>query len=220
MKTLGIAIPTHSKHLNSLPLLLDSISLSTVLPKQVSISVSSYDGEVILKQYPFEVILNVSKEQYNASQNRNIAASKLDTDIISFIDSDDLSHSKRNEYLIKAFDSSSTIVVHNYYVNRCSDIRYVNCNIGEPDINFEYIDTLNGSGITSSKGPHRDYTNGHVTVIREIFNNYKFQENWTGWGEDVDFNRRVVEGGYKITYIGNKLSLYVNGDINNSWSGE
>ncbi len=49
--TLGIAIPTYIGHLNYLTQLLDSLEQSTILPNQVSISISSFDGELNLKDY-------------------------------------------------------------------------------------------------------------------------------------------------------------------------
>ena len=111
--TIGIAIPSYGEHVKYLENLLDRISMSTVLPKQVSVSVSSFDGELTFKDYPFELIITNTSEFKNTSQNRNIAASKLTTDIISFIDSDDLPHIKRNEFLLDSIKQGSKIIVHN-----------------------------------------------------------------------------------------------------------
>ena len=60
--TLGIAIPTYSWHLYNLENLLTQISKSTVLPKQVSVSISSFDGEISVNDYPFELIITKNKE--------------------------------------------------------------------------------------------------------------------------------------------------------------
>lgn len=44
--TIGIAIPTYNNHLIFLNDLLTQISKSTILPKQVSVSISSFDGDL------------------------------------------------------------------------------------------------------------------------------------------------------------------------------
>jgi hypothetical protein len=44
--TLGIGIPTYIGHLWNLKNLLKQISKSTVLPTQVSVSISSFDEEI------------------------------------------------------------------------------------------------------------------------------------------------------------------------------
>lgn len=71
--TIGIAIPTYKNHLNSLETLLDKISKSTILPNQVSVSISSTEEYIVENNYPFELILTVTNEYKNPSQNRNIA---------------------------------------------------------------------------------------------------------------------------------------------------
>ena len=89
MKSIGYAIPTYKGHLIYLESLLDAIAESTVLPSEVSISISSTDEEIFFKEYPFKLIVTKMLEPKNQSQNRNIAASKLTTDIITFFDGDD-----------------------------------------------------------------------------------------------------------------------------------
>ena len=82
--TLGIAIPTYIGHLKYLKEILDLLQNSTVKPNQVSISCSSLgdDYHINYENYDFEIIFTPTIEVKNPSQNRNIAASKLSTDII------------------------------------------------------------------------------------------------------------------------------------------
>lgn len=86
--TIGIDIPVHYKYIPYLEPLLDSISNSTTPPTEVSVSISDCPDNFDLKEYPFKL--------------RNIAANALSTDIISFIDSDDLSFSNRNEFYFQS----------------------------------------------------------------------------------------------------------------------
>jgi hypothetical protein len=208
--TIGIAIPTFSGHVGFLKNLLYQISNSTVLPKQVSVSLSSFDGELELDTYPFDLIITKTKDFKNSSQNRNIAASKLETDIISFIDGDDLPHKKRNEFLLKSFENGSQIVLHNYERDNSYVVDY-NQEINELDLYKDYIDTFvaNESYPISSKG-HLPYHNGHISILKTLFDKFKYDERDDLFGccEDSEYNSRLVKNGYKICYIGNKLSYY------------
>ena len=122
--TIGIAIPTHPTHVGYVYNLLEQINKSSILPNQVSISISEFSGDLLIKEYPFEVIVSKSTEPKMASQNRNIAGSKLQTDIISFMDADDIPHIRRNEFLLKSFDLGAKSVVHDYIYTGLSITHY------------------------------------------------------------------------------------------------
>ena len=115
--TLGIAIPTYSGHLHNLPKILDILNNSTLPPDKVSVSCSSQSENVDFgNNYNFELIVKFTGDYKNPSQNRNIAGQELDTDIISFIDGDDLPHVQRNEYIMKSFENNDVVaILHNYY---------------------------------------------------------------------------------------------------------
>lgn len=209
--TLGIAIPTYLGHLHHLENLLNQISKSTVLPKQVSVSISSYDGEISLCDYPFELILTKNKKFQNVSQNCNISASKLSTDIISFFGGDDIPHIKRNEYLLEAFKQGSNAVVHNYINSGMDKINYQD-DIGDIELYVDYIDTYVSDQHfpISSKDSSICYANGPITITKKIFDDYKYDENNTYFKrEDSVYNSNLVKKGYKISYIKNNLMLYI-----------
>ena len=209
--TLGIAIPTFSGHMYHLKTLLDSISLSTVLPKQVSISISSFDGDFNFDGYPFEVIVTKTNEKKNVCENRNIAANKLNTDIISFIDGDDISHVKRNEYIIESFKMGSTALVHNYHIDSNVKSEWYKTNIEPINYFHGYVDTVfDDCTFAKNLKNHQDYHCAHISVKKEIFDNIKYNES-IGWqvGEDGEYTRRLVGNGILISYVSNKLSQYV-----------
>ena len=213
-KTLGIAIPTYDKHISYLKDLLDLISKSTVLPEQVSISASSFNGnEPEMGHYPFEVIFTPTSESKNASQNRNIAASKLTTDIISFIDGDDLPHIKRNEMILKYFETNTLPVVHDYFREPKHDLSYTNKDVGELDykvgiINSITKDTYHHPFPKNEKSI--SYHNAHLSLLNEDFKKFKYNEDKSvERREDSIYNRQLVENGVFISYIKNKLSFYV-----------
>jgi hypothetical protein len=209
--TIGIAIPTYSGHLYNLKDLLYQISKSTILPSQVSVSISSFDGDLELSDYPFELIITKSSEFRNVSQNCNIAASKLTTDIISFFGGDDLPHIKRNEYIIKAFESGCNSVVHNY-INSRKNVKEFTDDIGEIQLFIDYIDTYTSdkSYPISSKEPLICYANGPISISKEIFNKFKYNESSSFFKtEDTIYNSNLVKNGYNISYIKNNLMLYI-----------
>lgn len=209
--TLGIAIPAHVNHLFGLKKLLMTISQSTVLPKQVSVSVSSFDGNLDLGNYPFELIITTTNERKNACENRNTAAKKLKTDIISFIDADDLVHVKMVEYLVEAFKKGAKAVVHDYYQNADRESDWYISEIGPLDYHHEYVDTAleNWSFAINSK-QHRDYACGHISVKKNIFDKIFYDES-IGWevGEDAEYTVRLVKNKIKISYISNRITQYV-----------
>jgi hypothetical protein len=210
--TIGIAIPSYRGHSQYLINLLNKISESTILPKQVSISISSLEEKINFDKYPFELIVSQTYDFKNTSENRNIAASNLTTDIISFIDSDDLPHSKRNEYIIKSFKMGSKIVAHNYEFGQVSNKNYTN-DIGNLEILESYIDTyISDRHYPECSKGHLPYHNGHISILSEIFKDFKYNEDPTlhRCCEDSEYTSRLVKNGYKICYIKNKLSNYRN----------
>jgi hypothetical protein len=211
--TLGIAIPCHSNHVEYLNRLLNSISKSTILPNQVSISISSFDGEINLDDYNFEIIISKTIDHKNACQNRDIAGSELTTDIITFIDADDFSHFKRNEYILKSFDMGADIVVHDYFLTKSDKCEFCVTDIGDFKFSYNYIDTnFPECHFPSNKSEHKGYACGHPSIKNEIFKNLKFSEDndCSYSGEDGRYLKKLISHGYKISHIENKLTQYNN----------
>jgi len=209
--TLGIAIPTYNKHVHSLHKLLDKISNSTVLPNEVSVSISSIGEYTIEKEYPFELIMTVTNDYKNPSQNRNISASKLTTDIISFIDGDDFPHPQRNEFILESFDMGSECVVHNYHTKSQIEkdffmVKYDNIKRLPKYIDTVYKDTI----YPRSCVEHIDYHCAHISVSKELYNKFKYNEDESvKYREDSYYVRTLVENNHPICFLNNKLTLYI-----------
>ena len=209
--TLGIAIPTYVGHINLLKRLLYSISKSSVLPNQVSISISSYNGDLDFEEYPFELIITKTSERKNPSQNRNIAASKLTTDIISFIDGDDLPHNKRNEYILNSFEYGCDSVVHNYFQNSDHGSNWFETDMDKINYLHEYIDKIfPDCQFAKSSLHHQDYHCAHISVKKEIFESIKYNESSEiEYSEDSEYTKQLIKNNIKISYLSNRLSQYV-----------
>ena len=208
--TLGIAIPSIIDHLSLFNQLLDSLEQSTILPDQVSISISSFDSKLEFKQYPFELIITKTLDKQNPCQNRNIAANKLTTDIISFFDSDDISHIKRNEFLIESFKKGSNAIVHNYIEGSDRNSLFYKSDIGDIIFYNNYIDKVFGDCPYPKNSLHKGYACGHASFTKEMFNKFKYDES-IGWsiGEDAELLRRIVLNNIPISYIENPLLHYL-----------
>lgn len=201
----GIAIPTYSKHLKYLDELLSSIEKNTILPNAVSISCSNVDNFFSIKDYKFKVILTTTNDYKNPSQNRNIAASKLDTDIISFIDGDDISTHFRNEYLISAIrNESNRVVCHNYaIIDEKIEVTPLN-------VRFRHINTCGDISLYPVNNEKIErYHCAHITVTNDVFCKFKYNEGeHLKYKEDSEYLQRIVSSGIYIDYIANKLSHY------------
>lgn len=208
--TFGIAIPTYIKHIDYLDALLDSINSSTSLPDHVVVSVSSYsDREINLKKYHFPLTLIITESYQNPSKNRNIAAKMLETDIISFVDGDDAVHPRRTEILKSVFERHRKVVCHNYI--RLPTLDYIDIHtISDPVIHYDYINISHPSlAFPVSSHGHRDYHCAHVSLTRELFSQYLYDESEAlKYREDADLLNRLVRAGIYIDYIPEALSFY------------
>jgi glycosyltransferase involved in cell wall biosynthesis len=211
---IGVAIPCYSGHAHLLNSLLENIYNSTVKPSQIALSCSSWDKDELVtgnyKDIPIKV--KYSKRQINQAENRNIAASLLDTELISFIDSDDLMHPQRLEYIIEAFKQSSFDVIYHTYEIKHDDeyndpfepLNSVNL------LNIPFVTDANKSLGLLIAGNSVPLHNSHLTIKKKIMKRFKFDENWEVYrSEDSLFSRMLVENKVPCGYIDNKLSRYM-----------
>ena len=99
---LGVAIPCFINHIEQCYVLLESINQQTRIPDQVVVSCSSSkETDFIKREYKFPLIVITTEDKQIAAQNRNAAAKLLDTDIIAFMDADDIMHPQRIEILLR-----------------------------------------------------------------------------------------------------------------------
>jgi hypothetical protein len=206
-KTMGVAIPCYNKHIPKLLDLLESIDAQTIKPDVVSISCSSTDEFPPLRKYGFSLLVSSCKERKNAGQNRNIAARRLDTDVISFFDADDHMHPQRIEGLLVAFSEPCDIALHGYLQDketidpyaRIQEFRvkrnvlsqcYSGC------IKLDYVSRIHHS---------------QVSVRREMFEQSQFSEEKDHEGkEDCVFCYRIFNiPGITSAYIDHPLSKYI-----------
>ena len=215
MKTFGLAIPACDSYIPYLEKLLRNISEQTVIPDEVSISISEVDKYTPKEDYGLNLIITSHRDKKGGAENRNIASDKLSTDIISFMDCDDLMHPQRTEFIKKSFTSETLAVVHDYEIsetqiwkkNVYNETEFLEQKWNYVSINHNVIDTVSDKHLFPISNTYDlSYHNAHVSISKQISEKYKYDK--THVFPDSLFNRTLVEDGVKITHIGNKLSYY------------
>jgi len=213
---IGVAICCYHGHIRKLQRLFDSMEAQSRRPDQVVVSCSSSLPEDIpyhpwVYSYPL-TILPVA-EHRNAAENRNYAASQLNTDVICFFDADDIMHPQRIE------------VVHECFVNHPIKIFLHNTaiveNVWELNKPFEKYESYYylkyalakcewGSTVLTEKLPDTQIANGHASVRREIWEQLPFKEEEEYKGkEDTVFCTDIIDlYPLETMYCHNILSRY------------
>jgi glycosyltransferase involved in cell wall biosynthesis len=178
---IGVAIPCFIKHINRCYELLDSINAQTRLPDEVVVSCSSSKPEDFVKrEYKFPLTVITTEDKYNTAQNRNSAASKLTTDIISFIDADDIMHPQRLEAIEKAVEMNANIVFHSFFTEE--ECKQEFPNIIPCEIRINTIQQSRFTKCIEHKNLDISYKSGsrihqaQISVLRILFERVKFRE--------------------------------------------
>ena len=209
--TVGVAICCYHGHLNALSALFRSIEAQTRLPDQVVVSCSSTSPEEVpydTGSYSFPLCIVTCREKKNAAQNRNIAASHLRTDIVTFFDADDLMHPQRIHaiwygfmtydayFMVHSFQYNDPVFVsyssHSYILNQLTRCPY-------------------GSTIVMGHGHDMPIANGHSSIMRWILREITYPETVEYQGrEDTVFSTQVIMRYHDHTlYCADALSCYL-----------
>jgi glycosyltransferase involved in cell wall biosynthesis len=216
-RTIGLAIPCYAGHAKYLESLLENIALSTRRPDAVCISCSSWtsDARVTTTVHGIPVTTWYSTETLNAAQNRNRAASCLRTDLISFLDGDDLLHPKRLEFVCAAFAMRPDLgaVYHDYryeHIPRRDDPFWE-----EPSprlLSAPLVKDPKAMGLMVLSDPPYQYSHhhAHVTVTARVASVLRFDEsNEVRGREDSLYGALLVDYDVPCGYLNNKLTRYL-----------
>lgn len=212
--TIGVAIPCYEGHLQALGRLLESIEGQSRKPDMVIVSCSSATSSTnpySSHSYSFPLRILFHSDKKNAAQNRNIAASQLNTDIITFMDADDTMHPQRIAVIETCFTRYPHVAI---LIHNC------NLDASEP---FEHYQDLNCFQFNrlfrcpSGSTQHKDYPyigvlhNGQPSVPRSVFTRMPFDETPASHGrEDTVFCTTIISAFPEQTaYCPYQLSGYV-----------
>jgi len=208
-KSIGVAIPCYDGHIELLKVLLDSINEQTKMPNVVVVSCSSTKQLILDKSYNFDLKIITTEKLQNAAENRNIACSYINTDIITFIDADDSMHPQRTEIILNIFEQNNVdILYHNAFLNNDIFKPYETIE----DIDVVYDELIQGHGCITHTNMNRGLIcHGHVTVLKSIYDQVKFSENYGhNLCDDCVFGYNVFNiPNIKSAYVSNPLIKYI-----------
>ena len=211
-KTLSLCIPCIPKHVKHLKELSKNINEQSVLPEEVIIAISNSDRYTknqirkIFQNLRTKLIITDVSHKALAGENRNRAVKFATSDIVSFMDADDLMHKQRIEILKYHFNKSNAIAIFHKFKH------------GNPigKINVKNIKLDSDILIKAHKDKStiylkiNDITHGHVSCLRSIFNKLKQDINNTERREDSKFARDLMDNfdQKRIYLINENLSNY------------
>ncbi len=221
-KTIGLVICAYKGHIPHLKRLLASVQMQTRKPHMVVVSCSSTEPHEIPykpESYSFPLSIYTHSEKMNCAQNRNYGASKLTTDIVSFMDADDIMHPQRIEIILNSFmnyhiciflhntiftdnvsfkDQPDMVPFSSIYSYRFTLHRLYHSSAGYMEVNHEIP---GATGIV---------TCGHVTVLRSVLDKISFRETADYHGRDDTVFASEVIAAYpnQNCYCYENLSAY------------
>jgi len=206
--TVGVAICCYHGHISALSALFRSIDAQTRRPDQVVVSCSSTSPEDIpydMGSYSFSLQIVTCREKKNAAQNRNTAASYLQTDIVTFFDADDLMHPQRIAAIHHGFS------MHDAYFMVHSFQKFP---FFLPHPSYPYLVNqleVCPYGSILVKGHDMPIANGHCSVMRWILREFAYPESAEYHGrEDTVFSARIIQKYPDHTlYCSQALSCYL-----------
>lgn len=224
---ISICIPLIPRDIDKISNLIKSINKQTLLPDEIIISLSGYNENNDLQLEnkfkhlsikPLKLIIN--NDTKYAGENRNIASSYANGNIIVFMDADDIftyDAIEKIDYIFKKYNPLSFI--HNYEIfYNLNDIDNL-LNKKQTNLKHRLVfgDELYNIAENSNTLflPHFNNNDkihhGHLTINKEILKNIK-QNNNLKRGQDSDYVRNILNtfGAKKNTmiYTNDILSYY------------
>jgi len=217
---IGLAVPGYIGHIKYIYELLDSYENGTVKPDQVAISLSSMpeEGFKLEKNYSFPVEIVCTPIKQNPAQNRNIAKKLLNTDIITFMDIDDIADPHRLEFIKRAFDENPGVdcLIHNYvprhefgnvhdiqhynFLNKGIDVRYglYTINISQSCYPTSFVVSRNPCWVMHSQ----------PSVLAKYASRFDYDENLQEMIDDIMYLQLLHKEGANFAFLENRLSHY------------
>ena len=212
--SVSVVIPCIPKHVALLYNVLRTIETQTLPPNEVIIALSEASNQKwselaadLSSRYPSLNIIGTPVEYAaNAATNRNRGAKLATSELISFMDADDLMHPHRLQVLVDTFIVYGPhAVLHGWG------------EIGEKgETPFQDVEAVRAH-VASKKpteSPHCEFDrahHGHFTVKKEVFARVKQDESEeTDGREDSEYVSRLVTAGYSVIFIPDILSTYRN----------
>jgi hypothetical protein len=212
MPTIGVAIPCYEPHHHYINGLIDNMIGQTRKPDRVVISCSSWSSDdrkdMVCGGIPVTILY--WRRRIVQAENRNIAARELGTDIITFIDADDVMHPRRLEFILEGFDKAKCdVIVHNYqFVKEGSGVP---CEVeDELKLTDDIIIKNPTQPGCRTQGIEKPFHHAHIGIMKEVFSKFQYpiEERYYRI-EDSVYLATLLQNGMNIRYLNNKLSQYM-----------
>jgi glycosyltransferase involved in cell wall biosynthesis len=219
-KTIGLAICAYKGHIPHLKRLFASIEAQTRKPDMVVVSCSStepHEMPYLPESYSFPLSIYTHSEKKNCAQNRNDAASMLTTDIISFMDADDIMHPQRMEIILDSFIKYDIcIFMHNYKTCHSTSEDQQTVSFSPLSTYHFVLNKLYRCPWGSTQVRHEvsgkpsNIQNGHVSVLHSILKEISFRETEEYLARDDTIFATDVITKYpnQTSYCSEQLSAY------------
>lgn len=217
---ISLGIPCIPKHIIHLEELIINIHEQELLPYEIIISLSETTKEDGVKlENKLNQISNINiriitsnKKQY-AGINRNICSKHCNTELISFIDSDDLMCPSRIKILEEVFNKYNYDVLYHNYTNNI-----LNCSNNYTQISdkTQTKQEYNNNENKDKNEPSylKNVAHGHMTMKTNILNKYPMDGG--GYGEDARYLHTLFENDLNVISLPDYLgSVYIM--ENSSW---
>ena len=216
MLRVGVIIPAIKSHIRYLPDCLTSIEKQTYKPTVVAISFSECGEEDLPKlDYSFPIRIVSSKDSQTAGYNRNQAAKLIEpseVDIISCFDADDEMLPTRLEFLVRGFqENNGDVLVHGMVVYDRPDKSMEPKYTAYECYNEAFYSRPEETSLQFKNPSFKEtsYANGWTSISSKLWALEKFEtgEN-SRLQEDSEYNKRVFNKGYKVSYLRTQLGIY------------
>lgn len=208
--SVSIVIPCIATHTKYLPKLLENISIQTLIPNEVVVSISQVDcntelllGEIESENYPFKLKLIKNPVRKFAGENRNIAINNSKGELIICQDADDLLHPERVEIISEIYRKTKFDILIHFFSRQPmaeSDIEYYKSiydSYSFKGLNYkiDYVKSLSNNKIGKSRVPGNSIFDtgthfGSCAFPRKTFK--KVQYNNKRNGQDANFVSDVL----------------------------
>ena len=193
--TIAVCVPCVPKHVERLPELIGSVRKQTRLPDEFIVALSETTDEEAqkleeeLSNDDFNVIITPKATQAYAGENRNRAAKKSTSTLVSFIDSDDLMHPLRLEIIASVYDQfRPRSIVHFFEPEGSStDVKYDPAKVEDSKV----LQLANQDKETPHLRQFPMLHHGHITTERKLFDEIQQSEDMRV-GEDSLFVRKIL----------------------------
>lgn len=210
-----LVLPSTNRHAKHLGDVVTSIRKQTLQPKEIIIAMSEADERVcqswkqkISEMTDLNIQLDCVPQKANAAENRNRGAMKCKSNIISFMDCDDVMRDDRLQTIVSKMDEySADALLHTYIMNdECSGGSGKTYKSDEMRSIHKSQNARQGPiHLELDPPPHH----GHISVRKHVFSDLKQDESELyRRSEDAEYVRRLIDHGRDLIFVDECLSDY------------